>query len=175
MRRACAITASPETQSSRKRKPPARTATATVKKDVGIFVSGGTYGNGTPVAWKESGGFAGTFSPNAAFVHTVLPLQGGMTYTVTLEWKANKATSGAIYGAAGGGPVYSPTPCDRPVDGIDRSFAPGLLADSATRPTALGRSRYADTSRMLGGPGSTVVRRHALPSRQLLRHKLRPQ
>jgi len=84
------------------------TATAGVNQDVGIFVSGGAYGTGTLVSWKESGGFAGTFSPNAAFVHTVLPLQGGMTYTVTLEWKANKATSGTIYVGAGG-PTYSPT------------------------------------------------------------------
>ena len=84
------------------------TATATVNQDVAIFVSGGAYGTGTMVAWKESGGFAGTFSPNAAFVHTVLPLAGGTTYTITLEWKANKSTGGTIYAAAGGGP-YSPT------------------------------------------------------------------
>jgi hypothetical protein len=34
-------------------------------QDIGITV------NGTLAAWKESGGFAGTFSPNAAFVETV--------------------------------------------------------------------------------------------------------
>ncbi len=84
------------------------TATAGVNQDVAIFVSGGIYGTGTLVAWKESGGYAGTFSPNAAFVHTVLPLSGGMTYTMTLEWKANKATGGTIYASAGNGP-YSPT------------------------------------------------------------------
>jgi len=82
---------------------------AGVNQDVGIFVSGGAYGTGTLVAWKESGGYAGTFSPNAAFVHTVLSLAGGTTYTVTLEWKANKNTAGTIYAAAGGGPTYSPT------------------------------------------------------------------
>jgi hypothetical protein len=84
------------------------TATAGVNQDVGIFISGGAYGSGTLVAWKESGGFAGTFSPNAAFVQTVIPLAMGVTYTITLEWKANKSTGGVIYAAAGNGP-YSPT------------------------------------------------------------------
>ena len=85
------------------------TATAGVNQDLGIFISGGVFGTGTLVAWKESGGFAGTFSPNAAFVQTVLPLASGTTYTILLEWKANKATGGTIYAAAGGGPAFSPT------------------------------------------------------------------
>ncbi len=86
------------------------TATAGVNQDIGIFVSGGAYGTGTLVAWKESGGFAGTFSPNAAFVQTVIPLAMGPTYTITLEWKANKATGGTIYAAAGGGPAPNSSP-----------------------------------------------------------------
>ena len=76
------------------------------------MVSGGAYGTGGQVvAWKESGGFAGTFSPNAAFVQTVLPLAGSTTYTIRLVWKANHATSGTIYAAAGAGPppYFSPT------------------------------------------------------------------
>jgi hypothetical protein len=85
------------------------TATAGVNQDMAIFVSGGAYGSGTLVAWKESGGFAGTFSPNAAFVQTVIPLAMGVTYTITLEWKANKSTGGVIYAAAGGAGNFSPT------------------------------------------------------------------
>ena len=85
------------------------TATAGVNQDVAIFINGGAYGSGTLVAWKESGGFAGTFSPNAAFVQTVLPLAMNVNYTITLEWKANKATSGVIYAGAGGAGNYSPT------------------------------------------------------------------
>jgi hypothetical protein len=84
------------------------TANAGVNQDLGIFVSGGAFGSGKLVAWKESGGNAGIFSPNAAFVQTVLPLAAG-TYTVALEWKANHATNGTIFAAAGLGPVYSPT------------------------------------------------------------------
>jgi hypothetical protein len=84
------------------------TATAGVNQDMAIFISGGAYGSGTLVAWKESGGFAGTFSPNAAFVQTVIPLAMSVTYTITLEWKANKSTNGVIYTGAGNGP-YSPT------------------------------------------------------------------
>ena len=94
------------------------TANAGFNQDIGIAVSGGT-GAGTtyptvagqPEAWKESGGYAGTFSPNAASVHTIVPLKGGSTYTFKLVWKANKLASGAnIF--AGGGPIgagYSPT------------------------------------------------------------------
>jgi len=81
------------------------TANPGYNQDIGIDV------NGTIVAWKESGGFAGTFSPNAAMVQTVFPMNAGTTYTVKLRWKTNKPASGAtIY--AGAGPIsaqYSPT------------------------------------------------------------------
>jgi hypothetical protein len=63
------------------------------------------------VAWKESGGFAGTFSPNAAFVHAVVLLSSGTTYTVKLQWKTNKPAAGATI-FAGAGPIngqFSPT------------------------------------------------------------------
>lgn len=85
------------------------TATPGVNQDIGVFISGGEYGAGQLYAWKESGGFAGTFSPNAAFVQTIVPLTGGITYTVKLQWKANHSTSGAIFVGAGSGPSYSPT------------------------------------------------------------------
>jgi hypothetical protein len=87
------------------------TSTVGVNQDIGIFISGGAFGTGTLVAWKESGGYGGTYSPNAAFVQTVIPLAMG-TYTITLEWKANKATTGTIWAAAGNGSApnfYSPT------------------------------------------------------------------
>ena len=81
------------------------TANAGYNQDLGIDV------NGTIAAWKESGGFAGTFSPNAAMVHTVLPMTAGTTYTIKLRWKTNTPASGAtIY--AGAGPIaghFSPT------------------------------------------------------------------
>ena len=87
------------------------TSVAGYNQDLGVMVSGGAYGTGTLVAWKESGGFAGTFSPNAAFVTTDLHLQGGSTYTVWLVWKASRwSKSSAIY--AGAGPIgsgFSPT------------------------------------------------------------------
>jgi hypothetical protein len=51
------------------------------------------------------------FSPNAAYVQTVLQLTGGTTYTFRLQWKANTNAAGAtIY--AGAGPIdtkFSPT------------------------------------------------------------------
>jgi hypothetical protein len=87
------------------------TSVAGYNQDIGIAVSGGAYGAGTVVAWKESGGSAGTFSPNAAFVTTTLHLQGGNTYAMWVVWKANQiARSGAIW--SGAGPIsgrYSPT------------------------------------------------------------------
>jgi hypothetical protein len=87
------------------------TANAGYNQDIGIFVSGGVYGKGTLVAWKESGGFAGTFSPNAAFVDGTVHLQGGTTYTVWLAWKTNKQAAGKTI-VVGAGPIsgqFSPT------------------------------------------------------------------
>jgi hypothetical protein len=88
------------------------TATAGFNQDIGIMVSGGAYPTtaGQPEGWKESGGFAGTFSPNAAHVETVVPLAAGTAYTITLVWKTNHSGSSTI--AAGAGPIggkFSPT------------------------------------------------------------------
>jgi hypothetical protein len=84
------------------------TASAGYNQDLGIFVSVNS-GPDSLVAWKESGGFAGTFSPNAAFVHTVYSMSGGSTYVFTLRWKTNRTDPGGIYAGAGAGPQYSPT------------------------------------------------------------------
>ncbi len=88
------------------------TSVAGYNQDLGVMVSGGAYGSGTLVAWKESGGFAGTFSPNAAFVSTDLHLQAGNSYTLWVVWKANRAAQSANAIFAGAGPVnghFSPT------------------------------------------------------------------
>jgi hypothetical protein len=80
-------------------------------QDIGIFVSGGAFGSGQIVGWKESGGYAGAFSPNAAFLETLAQFAAGTAYTIKLQWKTNKpaAPTTSIYAGAGGGPVYSPT------------------------------------------------------------------
>ncbi|TMD51037.1 MAG: hypothetical protein E6I85_14240 [Chloroflexi bacterium] len=80
-------------------------------QDVGIFASD----NGGPdrqLAWKESGGFAGTYSPNAAFVQAALGgLQAGHNYTFKLKWKPNIAAGGGIVYAGAGttSTGFSPT------------------------------------------------------------------
>jgi hypothetical protein len=88
------------------------TANAGFNQDIGISISGGVYPTaaGQPEGWKESGGFAGTFSPNAAHVETVVPLVAGTAYTIKLVWKTNKPGTSTI--AAGAGPInskFSPT------------------------------------------------------------------
>jgi hypothetical protein len=86
------------------------TSVAGYNQDLGIMVSGGAFGAGTLVTWKESGGLTGAFSPNAAFAFGDVSLVGGTTYTVWLVWKANRPATGAIY--AGAGPIaaaFSPT------------------------------------------------------------------
>jgi hypothetical protein len=78
------------------------TANAGFNQDFGIMISGGAFGAGQLVAWKESGGFGGTLSPNAAYVETVQTLDASTTYTVWLVWKTNLPAPGAtIYAAAG--------------------------------------------------------------------------
>jgi hypothetical protein len=90
------------------------TADRGYNQDLGIAVSGGVAPNihyptvaGQPEAWKESGGFAGTFSPNAAFVETVIDVSANVDYTVRLQWKSNKRDPGTIY--AGAGPLSNGT------------------------------------------------------------------
>jgi len=89
------------------------TANAGINQDIGVAISGGAYPTvaGQPEAWKESGGFAGTFSPNAAFVQTVRLLQAGTAYTIKIQWKTNKSAAGATIFAGAGpiGPDFSPT------------------------------------------------------------------
>ena len=85
------------------------TANAGFNQDLGITISGGAFPTsaGQPEAWKESGGNAGTFSPNAAFVQAVIPLQANITYTLTLVWKTNQVSGATIFAGAGGAPVFS--------------------------------------------------------------------
>jgi hypothetical protein len=85
------------------------TGTAGYNQDVGIFVSDNGAADSL-VAWKESGGFAGIFSPNAAFVKAVYPVTHGHSYVFKLKWKTNKpATSVTIYAGAGAAFPWSPT------------------------------------------------------------------
>src|SRR2546428_6120314 len=91
------------------------TSVAGYNQDVGISVSGtgqSIYPTraGQPEAWKESGGFAGTFSPNAAFVQTVVFLKEGQQYTVKLAWKAKKSALGTTTRSGVGQIVYGYLP-----------------------------------------------------------------
>ena len=88
------------------------TANAGFNQDFGIYISGGAFSSPALVVWKESGGHAGTFSPNAAYAETVVSLQGSTTYTIWIAWKANMADGGSIYAGAGplpGTAQFSPT------------------------------------------------------------------
>jgi hypothetical protein len=85
------------------------TANAGYNQDIAIFVSDNG-GADTLVAWKESGGLAGTFSPNAAFAQANYPMTSGHTYVFKLKWKTNQPAAGkTIYAAAGGPAPYSAT------------------------------------------------------------------
>jgi hypothetical protein len=87
------------------------TVTSGFNQDMGIFITGGSFTTATLIVWKESGGSAGAFSPNAAYAETVVSLQSGTQYTVWIAWKANHGGSSTIYAAAGPlpGGAYSPT------------------------------------------------------------------
>src|SRR4029077_3239940 len=84
------------------------TATSGINPDLAVNVDSAVVG------WKESGGYAGTFSPNAATVQTTVQLTGGTTHVVKLQWKKKQATPGAsIFTGAGPWPgtmpAFSPT------------------------------------------------------------------
>jgi hypothetical protein len=59
----------------------------------GIFVSDNG-GADQILAWKESGGFAGGYSPNAAYVQSLYNMTGRHTYVFKLKWKTNKNAPG---------------------------------------------------------------------------------
>ena len=86
------------------------TENAGVNQDVGIKLQTGgiTYAPDV-LAWKESGGAAGTFSPNAAYLETVLPVYQGLSYDLQVVWKANHMTDGTIHANAGLSPNFSPS------------------------------------------------------------------
>jgi hypothetical protein len=81
------------------------TATPGFNQDIGISV------NGSIVGWKESGSVAGAYSPNAAYLETLVPMTLGTLYTIKIQWKTNRQApaNASIYAGAGGGPIYSPT------------------------------------------------------------------
>ena len=86
------------------------TTTAGYNQDIGIEV---TPSGGSPVlaGWKEAGGSAAAFSPNAAFLQAPYAMSAGTTYLVEVVWKANRPAIGATV-ATGAGPIgsgYSPT------------------------------------------------------------------
>ena len=88
------------------------TANAGYNQDFAIFV---TDNGGLPqlVSWKESGGFGGAFSPNAAFAEGVFLMIAGHTYVYSLSWKTNhNACCGGATIFAGAGPIggaFSPS------------------------------------------------------------------
>ena len=67
--------------------------------------------NSTHLAtWKESGGFGGTFSPNAAFAQGYFQIDPNTPYEVDLAAKANIAdTHPIMIGAGPIGNAFSPT------------------------------------------------------------------
>src|SRR3984893_17376083 len=121
------------------------TAKAGVNQDIGIYVAESDLvtSPGHIVAWKESGGFAGTFSPNAAAVQTVFPMVVGTTYHVKLQWKTNKATDGTIGVAAGPWPATNPT--------FSPTTLTARLATSSQVSTAVSNHQYPQT----GSNGAT--------------------
>src|SRR3984893_19256875 len=79
------------------------TERAGINQDIAIFIDGQLAG------WKESGGFAVTFSPNAALVQVRASLSPNRSHLVELRWKTNVATSGHIRAGAGLGPFSHTT------------------------------------------------------------------
>jgi len=138
------------------------TSTPGVNQDIAIFEDIDGVAGTAPLAWKESGGFNGTFSPNAAYVQAVTPpMTVGHDYVFRLKWKAHKATSGTIY--AGAGPLpsagYSPTRLTLEV----LPAAPGS-AVITTQPNNTG----SDGMTWLPIPGTTVPLNPLVNSRVVL-------
>ena len=124
------------------------TSSAGFNQDIGIYVqeANATQYPSNIVAWKESGGFAGTFSPNAAFVQTVFPMTAGTTYHIKLQWKANKNAAGATIWAGAG-----------PWPGTTTSFSPTRLTALLVPTTSGAAATAVDTrqSTLANSDGNT--------------------
>lgn len=116
------------------------TATSGINQDLGIFV---TSPGGAPqlVAWKESGGSAGTFSPNAAFVQTVISTPSSLSYHVSVRWKTNVRASGSTI-VAGAGP-------------INGRFSPTTLTVQLLNNSAVDSARTTNQATLAGSNGSS--------------------
>jgi len=121
------------------------TANGGFNQDLGIFISGGIFGTGTIVAWKESGG-PGTFSPNAAFVETTQPMIAGTAYTIKARWKCNQPEGAATIfagagplpvGSAGGGVAGQISPTRLAVRLVADVPMPAVLTIPANNPSAV--------------------------------------
>jgi len=131
------------------------TADAGYNQDIGIFVSDNG-GADSLLAWKESGGFAGTFSPNAAYLQTVYQMQAGDTYTFKLKWKTNKPASGVTI-RSGAGPIsgnYSPT---RLTGQVVPTPASTLSSNFGTSQYVLSNSDGATWVRMDAGTSDNLI------------------
>jgi hypothetical protein len=75
------------------------------------------------LAWKESGGYAGAFSPNAAYVEAVVLIAANVQYNFALRWKQNKSGANTIHAGAGPWPkAPPPTPEYSPTGFSSKSF-----------------------------------------------------
>jgi Pro-kumamolisin, activation domain len=110
------------------------TSTSPNNQDMGIWISGGGYGTGQVVAWKESGA-ATAYAPNAAFLQTVATLAAATTYTVNLVWRSG--TSGKTIWA-GAGPLngsFSPTLLSAySIPGVPSVVTPGPTSTPTSTP-----------------------------------------
>ncbi|HKV29389.1 MAG TPA: hypothetical protein VJT14_00050, partial [Candidatus Dormibacteraeota bacterium] len=71
-------------------------------QDLAIVQVTGTGPNDQQVlAWKESGGYAGAFSPNAAYVEAVVQISANVQYNFALRWKQNRPGTNSIHAGAG--------------------------------------------------------------------------
>lgn len=109
---------------------------AGIPQDLGIAISGGSY-KGIQVS--EENGSTSPSSPNATLVQTILPLKANVPYTVSLQWKAGKATTGTIKAGTGTGTSISPTrltallvPAERPLPPDPGTTAPPVNPSVAT-------------------------------------------
>src|SRR5206468_3692655 len=84
------------------------TSTPSDNQDMAIWISGGSYGTGQVIGWKESGGGNGS-TPNAAYLQTVVSLSAGTSYQVQLMWRSGNPGRTVFAGVGPLNGTFSPT------------------------------------------------------------------
>jgi RHS repeat-associated protein len=107
-------------------------SSTTLNTDIGIEIDN----TGSPIAWKEGGEYTGS-SPDPVYVQAPYPMTHGVTYVITLVWKARTPQADGTFLEAGDpvppdGPLFSPTTLNALLTPTLDNFVPNIVSTGSS-------------------------------------------